>query len=172
MYRYAALLRGVSPVNAKMPELKQCFEAAGLASVKTLLSSGNVVFNARAASPATLERRIEAAMAKHLGRTFLALVRPIEDLQAILAADPYRGQRLAPGSKRVVTFLRGAAPRLKLPVAMGDARILCVRGHEVFSAYVPGPSGPVFMRLIERTLGHELTTRTWDTVRRIAASAP
>jgi uncharacterized protein (DUF1697 family) len=172
MSRYAALLRGVSPMNARMSKVKQCFEAAGFTAVKTLLSSGNVVFNARAASPATLERRIETAMATHLGRTFVTLVRPIEDLQAFLAADPYRGWRLAPGSKRVVTFLRGAAPRLKLPVAMGDARILCVRGHEVFSAYMPGPSGPIFMRLIEKTLGHDLTTRTWETVRRIAASEP
>jgi len=29
MRRYAAFLRGVSPMNAKMPELKRCFEAAG-----------------------------------------------------------------------------------------------------------------------------------------------
>jgi len=28
MPRYAAFLRGVSPMNAKMPELKKCFEAA------------------------------------------------------------------------------------------------------------------------------------------------
>jgi hypothetical protein len=27
--RYVALLRGVSPMNAKMPELARCFEAAG-----------------------------------------------------------------------------------------------------------------------------------------------
>src|SRR6266480_8040419 len=50
MPRYAALLRGVSPMNAKMPELKAAFESAGFTGVKTLLSSGNVAFTARAAS--------------------------------------------------------------------------------------------------------------------------
>jgi uncharacterized protein (DUF1697 family) len=45
MPRYVAFLRGVSPMNAKMPELKKCFESAGFTDVKTLLSSGNVVFS-------------------------------------------------------------------------------------------------------------------------------
>ena len=47
MPRYAAFLRGVSPMNAKMPDLKAAFEAAGFTDVKTLLSSGNLVFTAR-----------------------------------------------------------------------------------------------------------------------------
>jgi uncharacterized protein (DUF1697 family) len=41
-------------MNASMPALKACFEAAGFTDVRTLLSSGNVAFDARSASPATL----------------------------------------------------------------------------------------------------------------------
>ncbi len=40
MTRYVAFLRGISPMNLKMPELKRCFESAGFTEVKTLLSSG------------------------------------------------------------------------------------------------------------------------------------
>jgi len=168
--RYAAFLRGVSPMNAKMPELKRCFEAAGFGEVKTLLSSGNVVFSARGSSAASLESKIEAAMKKHLGRTFLTIVRPIDALRAILAADPYGGFRLSPGAKRVVTFLRDKPPaKLDLPIELDGARILLLEGSEVFSAYVPGPRGPVFMTLIEKTFGQDVTTRTWDTVRKVAA---
>jgi uncharacterized protein (DUF1697 family) len=170
MQRYAAFLRGVSPMNAKMPELKRCFEAAGFGEVKTLLSSGNVVFNARASSEASLESKIEAAMKKHLGRTFLTIVRPIDALRAILAADPYGAFRLSPGAKRVVTFLRDKPPaKLDLPIELDGARILRLEGSEVFSAYVPGPRGPVFMTLIEKTFGQDVTTRTWDTVKKVAA---
>ncbi len=167
--RYAAFLRGVSPMNAKMPELKACFEAAGFTDVKTLLSSGNVVFTAGATSVALVERRAEAAMEKGLGRAFFTIVRPVDALRAVLASDPYRGFRLAPGAKRVVTFLR-RAPKAKvtLPVELHGARILCMDGCEVFSAYVPGPKGPVFMSLIEKTFGQEVTTRTWDTVKKVA----
>jgi len=43
-----------------------------------------------------------------------------------------------------------------------------VKGGEVFSAYVRNPKGPVFMTLIEKTFGKETTTRTWDTVAKVA----
>lgn len=167
--RYAAFLRGVSPTNAKMPELKRCFEAAGFTDVKTLLSSGNVVFSAKPADEAALARKAEAAMQKQLGRSFMTIVRSADDLQALLDADPYAKFRLASGSKRVVTFLLGAPKKpLALPIALDGARILCVHGREVFSAYVPGPRGPVFMTLIEKTFGKDVTTRTWDTVKKAA----
>src|SRR2546422_5613400 len=168
MPRYAAFLRGVMPVNAKMPDLKKAFEAAGFTDVKTILGSGNVVFSARAASEASLERRAEAAMTERLGRTFLTIIRPIEALRDLLASDPYRAFRLAPGAKRVVTFLRRRPTSLALPIEFEGARILAVKGAEAFSAYVRHPKSPVFMTLIEKTFGKEGTTRTWDTVAKVA----
>jgi uncharacterized protein (DUF1697 family) len=171
--RYAALLRGVSPMNARMPELKSCFEAAGFTDVKTVLASGNVVFSADAASEAALERKAEAAMTARLGRTFATIVRSLDALRALLDADPYASFRLAPGSKRVVTFLRGApTATLPLPVELDGARILCRKGSEVFTAYVPSPRGAVFMTLIEKTFGPEVTTRTWDSVKKIVGDHP
>jgi uncharacterized protein (DUF1697 family) len=157
------------PTNAKMPALKAAFESAGFTDVKTVLGSGNVVFTARKASEASLESRAEAAMAKQLGRTFPTIVRSVEDLQAIVAADPYADFPVSRGAKRVVTFLR-AAPKAKLalPVELDGARVLCVRGREAYSDYQRTPKGPVFMTLIERTLGKEITTRTWDTVVKLA----
>src|SRR3989449_10890290 len=74
MPRYAAFLRGVMPVNAKMSDLKKAFEAAGFTDVKTILGSGNVVFSARAASETSLQQRAEAAMTERLGRTFLTII--------------------------------------------------------------------------------------------------
>jgi uncharacterized protein (DUF1697 family) len=169
MPSYAAFLRGVSPMNAKMPELKLCFAAAGFTDVRTIRSSGNVVFSARAASEASLERRAEAAMKQHLGHSFLTIVRPVEALRAMLAADPFRDFRLSPGSKRVITFLRAKPkPKLRLPIEVDGARILRLEGQAVFIAYVPCPKGAAFMALIEKTFGQEVTTRTWDTVEKMA----
>jgi uncharacterized protein (DUF1697 family) len=105
MPRYVAFLRGVSPTNARMPELERCFELAGFTNVKTVLASGNVVFDATQRSEATIERKAEQAMASQLART-----------------------------------------------------------------YVPGDRGPVFMTLIEDAFGKDVTTRTWETVRKCAAA--
>ncbi len=158
-------------MNAKMPALKQCFESVGFAEVKTLLSSGNVVFDARKSAEATLERKAEAAMAAQLGRSFRTIVRPLEALRELLEADPYADFDLPPKAKRVVTFLRAPhGGRLALPIESRDAWILAARGREILSAYVPGPHGPVFMALIEKTYGTEVTTRSWDTVRKCAAA--
>jgi uncharacterized protein (DUF1697 family) len=166
---YAAFLRGVSPMNAKMPDLKKAFEAAGFTDVSTLLSSGNLVFTASAASEVTLQRKAEAAMAGQLGRTFLTLVRRVDALREMLASDPYQAFPLPPDAKRIVTFLRERpASKLTLPVEVDGARILAVNGSNVFSAYVPSPKGPVFMKLIDKTFGSEQTTRTWQTVTKVA----
>jgi uncharacterized protein (DUF1697 family) len=156
-------------MNAAMPALREAFEAAGFRDVRTLLSSGNVLFTAPAAALASLERKAEAAMQRRLGRTFLTIVRPVEALREALAADPYRGLRLAPGAKRVITFLRAAPPsKIPLPVERDGVRILTLRGNDAFSAYVRNPKGPVFMTLIEKTFGKEQTTRTWETVTKVA----
>lgn len=169
MPNYAAFLRGVMPMNCKMPELKKAFEAAGFSDVRTLLSSGNVIFAATRASDATLQKKAEAAMTKTLGRSFLTIVRPIDALREMLAADPYAPFRLPADAKRIVTFLRAApASKVTLPAELHGARILAVKGSEVFSAYTPTPKGPVFMTLLEKTFGSEQTTRTWDTVAKVA----
>ncbi len=157
-------------MNLKMPELKKCLEQAGYSEVKTLLSSGNVVFGAKGGSEAALERKLEKAMQASLGRSFPTIVRSIDTLRELLESDPYAKFRLPPAAKRVVTFLREAPKsKPKLPIELDGARILALSGREVFTAYVPSASGPVFMTLIEKTFDGLVTTRTWDTVKKVAA---
>jgi uncharacterized protein (DUF1697 family) len=171
MTRYVAFLRGVSPLNAKMPELKHCFEDAGFANVRTILSSGNVVFDARSGSEAAIERRAESSMQQMLGRTFYTIVRSADSLCELLETDPYTAHAVSPGAKRVVSFLRQPiAAKLELPIESDGASVLCVLGREVFTAYVPSEKGPVFMKLIEKAFGVDVTTRTWETVKKCAVA--
>lgn len=164
--RYVALLRGVSPMNASMPALKAAFEAAGFENVVTVLSSGNVVFDAARASRSALEKRVLLAQST-LPRAFSVFVRSQRELTALLEAAPYRGAEAK--KKRVITFLRGApsvAPTL--PPEHKGARIVAVHGSEAFSAYVPHPGEAFFMTVLERTFGKDITTRTWETVQKLS----
>jgi uncharacterized protein (DUF1697 family) len=171
MPRYIALLRGVSPLNAKMPDLKRSFEAAGFTNVRTILGTGNVAFDAPASSEAALERRAELAMQKELGRSFYTIVRPTAYLQALLATHPFVGHDQAPGTKRVVSFLRAPCqPKVALPLAADQAIVLRLIEREAFTVYVPSPKGPVFMKLIQTAFGAEVTTRTWETVQKSAVA--
>jgi uncharacterized protein (DUF1697 family) len=98
-------------------------------------------------------------------------VRTIDELAAMLASDPWQRLPVAPGAKRVVTFLRTPARAVELPPEVDGAHILAVAGAEVFTAYVPSLRGPVFMTLLEKTFGKDITTRTWETVEKIVRAA-
>ena len=108
-------------------------------------------------------------MKRLMDKDFLTIVRSVDMLREMLASDPYAPFRLAPKAKRIVTFLRERpTAKLTLPIELHGARILALKEGEIFSAYVPTPKGPVFMTLIEKTFGKEVTTRTWDTVTKVA----
>jgi len=172
MDRYVAFLRGVSPMNAKMPELKRAFEAAGFKDVKTLLSSGNVVFSTPGDTVDKLEQRAEEAMKAELGRHFGTIVRPASHLRWLLDADLLAPFALPPEAKPIVTFLRRPLENPPaLPIERDGARILAATGSEALGAYLPDlEKGPVFMVLLERTYGKDITTRTLETVRKCAAA--
>ena len=65
---------------------------------------------------------------------------------------------------------RGEAGRVLLRGLDENNYTTTYNGREIFTAYVPQPSNPVFMTLIEKTFGKDLTTRTWDTVKKCAAA--
>ena len=161
-------------MNCRMPELKECFQSAGFGEVRTVLATGNVAFNAkpaRADSLAALELEIEQAMLTSLGHTFPTIVRSAEYLQRMLAGNPFAGFALPPAAKCVVTFLRRPDERsIALPFKSDGVHMLRQVGSEVFTAYEPNPKGPVFMKLLERTFGKEITTRTLATVEKCAAA--
>ncbi|MRD46693.1 DUF1697 domain-containing protein [Caenimonas koreensis] len=171
MPRYVAFLRGVSPLNLKMPELKACLEDAGFTQVKTLLSSGNAVFDARATTEAALEKKCEAAMHKSFGKAFHTIVRAQAELATLVESDPFAKFKLPDAAKRVVTFMRVApAAKPKLPVELDGAQLLALQGRELLTAYVASDKGPVFMTLIEKNFGKDVTTRTWDTLKKCSVA--
>jgi uncharacterized protein (DUF1697 family) len=171
--RYAAFLRGVMPFNCKMAELRKAFEKAGFTNVVTVIGSGNVVFDAPPATTRALEAAAEAAMAAHMGRTFLTIIRPVAYLETLLAADPFKGKRVPEGAKRNVTFLKHKPASSIKPGRAPGAVIVGQQGTEAFMYYEPGAAtaGPEFMRLIEKTFGTAQTTRTWLTVEKVVQAA-
>jgi len=172
MPKYAALLRGVMPMNCKMPELRKALESAGFTDVKTVIASGNAVFSARKAGEASIAKKAESAMQKVMGRSFMTIVRSIDDLQSLLDRDFFATVKLPPNAKRNVTFL--AAPmktKPKLPMELRGASICAIEGDVAYTYYVPNHVDPAFMVLIDKTFQKNCTTRTWETVGRIVKAA-
>jgi len=96
--RYVALLRGINVGTAKqvaMTDLAACFEKLGFTGVRTVLRSGNVVFDAAGAvDPLALERAIADATGVSAGVVVVddARFRQIvaENPLASVSSDPSR----------------------------------------------------------------------------------
>src|SRR5688500_4990017 len=83
--RYAAFLRAINVGGhiVKMDALRLLCEQCGVSKVETVIASGNVLFESRAAAPA-LEKKIEAHLQKSLGYEVATFVRTVEELEAIV----------------------------------------------------------------------------------------
>lgn len=113
MKRWAALLKGVNVGgNRKLPmaELKAFMEGLGFADVKTLLASGNVVFSTKESDAAKLEKQIEKAAAEQIGLTTDFLLRDADDLDAILAGNPFPDAAKDHPNHLLVVFHRDRFP--------------------------------------------------------------
>jgi uncharacterized protein (DUF1697 family) len=178
--RYIALLRGINsgrnPVT-KMTDLKAAFEKSGFRNVKTLLASGNVIFDADRTNEAALIKKLEPILSKALGFNVSVLVRTSDDLERLVKAKPYKGVTLTEYSRPNVTFLK-QVPDATAVRSLGKGgkgySITAVVDRAICTVIdLSGESTtPDLMRVLEKTFGKEqCTTRTWNTVERLVKAA-
>lgn len=177
MIKYVCLLRGINVGgNKKVPmaELKQMFGALGYQNVKTLLNSGNVVFEAEKAGEELMVSRLEEAIHKTFGFESRVMVRSMADLEALIALDPFKEIEATKKTRLYVTFLRKKSQSaLDLPYTSPgkDFRIIAKTNREVFSALMVETARSVdAMAFLEQEFGKDITTRNWNTVVRMAGS--
>jgi len=93
--RYIALLRGINlggNVMVKMEELRAVFEALGFENVKSYINSGNLAFDTKKTAETKLVDKVETAVEAKFGRRIDVMVRPRDEIQKIIAANPFHGQ--------------------------------------------------------------------------------
>lgn len=176
MPRYVALLRAINVGGrtVKMSELCALFEQARLADVESVIASGNVLFSSRAADAAALETRIETALRKGLGYDVATFVRTADELDAVVAHDPFDPRDPVLDSHTLhVIFTRAAIDRSRAEqiVALGnDYDELHVFGREVFWR-TRGRSSDSAIKpsAFARAFGDPGTARNITTVRKLAA---
>lgn len=89
--RYVALLRAVNVGGRKvtMKDLREAAEQAGFENCRTLIASGNLVFDARKATDAKIASELEALISKTFGLHSEVMVRNPTEWSAILKANPF-----------------------------------------------------------------------------------
>jgi uncharacterized protein (DUF1697 family) len=172
MTSYAALLRGILPGNPNMrnEKLRGVFESLGFTNVHTVINSGNVLFEAKSKNERALEAAIEKAIAVKLGFTSTTIIRSKEELGELLKKNPFKKIPENKDSYLIVTFLKDRSLEPKISTVGKDTKIVDIHKGAISSVVDMSKSRtPEFMRLIEKELGKEITTRTWKTIGRIVA---
>src|SRR3546814_11137976 len=101
MTAYVALLRGIAPTNPKMrnAELRRVFEELGFDAVRTVISSGNVLFESPDRSRTRLESQIEAALHAPPGAPCTTIVRSPRQPERPAALAVFDGPAPAPRAR-------------------------------------------------------------------------
>jgi uncharacterized protein (DUF1697 family) len=169
MTRYAAFLRGVNlgKRTVKSAELKAAFEAMGFAEVKTLLASGNVLFDARAGKG--LKPKIEAGLKEQFGFDVPIVLRSLDELNAMVAAKPF-GREAGEDAQLHVLLLDQDLPKgFKFADLAGDYAVASIRPQELCFLVYRKDDGTYLGRSqlnVDKSLpkGVVATMRNWNTI--------
>ena len=158
-----------------MAELRTLAASIGMKNVRSLLQSGNLVFDAGSRSPAAVEKLLEAACVNEFGLTTNTFVRTHAELAHLVAANPFPREAKNNPSLLHVLFMRevpAAASFKALQAAIkGPER---VRG-EGLHAYIFYPDGAGHSKLTSTLIARHLRmagpARNWNTLVKLTALA-
>lgn len=172
MTKYVALLRGIGPGNPNMhnEKLRSVIEGLGMTDVQSVISSGNIVFASPRRSTVSLEKTIEEAWPQELGFSSTTIVRSLGQIRDLIDSNPFNSREDTPKARLQVTFVKNIPDRTQTyQDENGLFEILGYHDGAVFSVYdSTSLKTPKLMQWLEKQYGKQITTRTWQTVQRIA----
>ncbi len=172
---FVALLRGINVGGHNaiaMSDLRELFGKLGFGGARTLLQSGNVVFESPRLSGAELESLLERETAQRLGVSVDYVVRSALEWKKLVAGNPFSDEAKNDPSHLLVLCLKSPVAAKKV-----EALRLAIQGREsvrgggkhLYLVYPDGIGRSKFSAaLIERTIGVRGTARNWSTVLKLA----
>ncbi len=164
-----ALLRAVNVSGhgqIAMADLRAFFEELGLGEARTLLQSGNVVFNGGRRTDAALERLLESEANERLGLRTAFLVRSRAAMREVVGENPFMREAKDDPGHLLVYFLKETPPHKDVAAFMnawkGVERCSVMENH----AYVYYPEGAGRSKFKLPWTG---TGRNWNTVTKVLA---
>ncbi len=172
--RHVALLRGINVGKAKriaMADLRALIEGLGHANVRTLLNSGNAVFDAKSGRPAAHAAALKAAILEHAGVDCEVIVKTGADIAAAVAEHPLR-HHADDDARLLVMFVQDAASLATLkPLEQADwaPEAFAVGAHAAWLWCANGSIDSPLLKAVNKLLKTSGTSRNWATLGKLDA---
>jgi len=173
---YVSMLRAVNvggTSRIKMEALRAVYESLGLADVRTLLQSGNVVFRSGLTDRERLVKRIMQEIERQLDLEVEVILRTLAEIESIVERGPVLSASADMG-KLLVMFLSsvpGAAAQaalMKWHKSKQLKEMVELRGPEIYLYYPDGVGrSKLTNAVIESHLDTSGTSRNWNTLTKL-----
>lgn len=170
---HIALLHSISTGDGQrlvMADWREMMEAIGLRNPRTLIATGNALFDSDGATVGQLEERLETAFAQRFGRHIDTIVTTTAQWRDLAVANPFPEE--TDGTRIAVRVMRRPLDETALaalaPYATQGEHMKLVNGH----LWLHFPQDPARSRLGAQLTIRRLgagTVRNWNTVRRLDA---
>jgi uncharacterized protein (DUF1697 family) len=174
MKKDVAFLRGINSGSnppLKMETLRTICEGLGLKNVKTVLASGNVIFETNQMDMVSIENIFENGLAKTLGYKVTTIVKSFADIDKLMKSKPFAGLELTPQTRLYITFFKiSPVNDLTFPyVDSGKGFTILGFDPGIIRSVVDLSRGmtPDLMDFLDKKFGKQSTTRNWNTIEKI-----
>jgi uncharacterized protein (DUF1697 family) len=169
---YVALLYSISLPSGRlrMDDWRAVLAGAGMANVRTLIATGNAVFETDARSVGAVEHRLEDAFERAFGRRIDTIVRSAPAWRRLVAGNPFPDESAEAGDRVAARVMRRPLAAEVVdglaPYATAGEQVRVVDGDLWISFAAPPNPSRLLPALTTRRLGVG-TIRNWNTLRRL-----
>ena len=175
-----ALLRAVNVGGSavlRMADLTSLVANLGYVTPKTLLQSGNIVFEPRAAgrreTTGQIEARLETDLQARLTLTSAVFVRTATEWTDLVVANPFTEEAGSDPSHLLLMLLKDAPPASAvnaLQASIKGRERVRAHGRQLYMVYPDGVGhSKLTHAIVERALATTGTARNWNTVLKLQA---
>ena len=169
-----AFLRGINVGGhhkVPMVELREILTEMGCENVRTLLNTGNVVFETDQTDIQALEAKMESHLANAFNFPIPVMLRTKDAIADLVAQNPFEAIEMHKDIRLYVSFLKDEPTvELELPYSSKDSsyQILSVNNRIICSVLDLSTTKTVKgMEELEKLFGKNITTRNWNTILKV-----
>lgn len=176
MPRYIALIRGINVGRGKrvaMADLRKLMVDLGHTNVRTLMNSGNLIFQSKRPKVAKISASIAAAIDAKCGFAAAVMVMSAQDFDRIVDENPLL-HMVKDHSRHLVAFVSDAKhlePLRPMLVEPWTPDALGITERAAFLWCATGILEGKIIQAFSRKAGATVTTRNWATVLKLQAAA-